>query len=150
MEIVPNEKDVSVEKNFFSQDIPPEERTAVFNSLFFHFKKNWKSSFGLMLILSIGIASLGLSENSSATIIGAMVIAPLGQPIVALGGAIALGWRKQSFRMLGIIVIGTIISIVLASLFGLIMTDVTPNQEILIRTSPDLRDLGIALFALSL
>ena len=147
MEIVPIEKDVLVEKNFFSQDIPPEERTAVFNSLFFHFKKNWKSSFGLMLILSIGIASLGLSENSSATIIGAMIIAPLGQPIVALGGAIALGWRKQSFRMLGIIVIGTIISIVLASLFGLIMTDVKPNQEILIRTSPDLRDLGIALFA---
>ena len=147
VEIDPNTKDTFVEKNFFSQDIPLGERTSVFNSLFFHYKENWKSSFGLMLILSIGITSLGLSEDSPATIIGAMIITPLGQPIVALGGAIALGWRKQSFRMLGIIVIGTIISIVLASLFGLIMTDVTPNQEILIRTSPDLRDLGIALFA---
>lgn len=100
-----------------------------------------------MLILSIGISSLGLSEDSTATIIGAMIIAPLGQPIVALGGAIALGWRMQSFRMLGIIIIGTISSIVLAFLVGLTLTDINPNEQILIRTSPDLRDLGIALFA---
>jgi len=147
LEIDPNAKDVFVENNFFSQDIPIGERTSVFNSLFFHYKKHWKSSFGLMLFLSIGIASLGLSEDSSATIIGAMIIAPLGQPIVALGGAIALGWRRQSLRMLGIIILGTISSIVLAYLFGLLLKDVTPNQQILIRTSPDLRDLGIALFA---
>jgi uncharacterized hydrophobic protein (TIGR00271 family) len=147
MEIDPNQKDIFIEKNFFSNNIPVEERTAVFNSLFFHYKENWKSSFGLMLILSIGIASLGLSENSTATIIGAMIIAPLGHPIVALGGAIALGWRKQSFRMLGIIIIGTFISIILAYLVGLTLTDVTANEQILIRTSPDLRDIGIAVFA---
>ena len=108
MQIDPNEKDLYIEKNFFSQDIPLEERTAVFNKLFFHYKKDWQSSFALMLILSVGIASLGLSEDSTATIIGAMIIAPLGQPIVALGGAIALGWRIQTFRMLGVIFIGAI------------------------------------------
>ena len=147
MQIDPNSKDVFIEKNFFTQDIPVEERTAVFNSLFFHYKKNWQLSFALMLILSVGIASLGLSEDSSATIIGAMIIAPLGQPIIAFGGAIALGWRIQSFRMLGIIILGTISSILMAYIIGFTLPYTTPVQQILIRTSPDLRDLGIALLA---
>lgn len=147
MQIDPNEKDIYIEKNFFSQDIPIEERTAVFNKLFFQKKNDWQISFALMLTLSVGISSLGLSENSTATIIGAMIIAPLGQPIVAFGGAIALGWKIQSVRMLGIIILGTISSILLAFIIGLSLPDLTPNQQILIRTSPDLRDLGIALLA---
>ena len=147
MEIEPNTNDIFVEKNFFSQDIPVQERKYVFNKLFFHYKKDWQSSFALMLFLSVGIASLGLSENSSATIIGAMIIAPLGQPIVALGGAIALGWRTQSFRMVGIIIIGTICSLIVAYIIGLTLPNLSPNEQILIRTAPDLRDLGIALLA---
>lgn len=147
MQIDPNEKDIYIENNFFSQDIPIEERNAVFNKLFFHYKKDWQISFALMLILSIGIGSLGLSENSSATIIGAMIVAPLGQPIVALGGAIALGWRIQSFRMLGVIILGMISSILIAYVISLTLPDITPNKEMLIRTSPDLRDIGIAILA---
>ena len=147
MKIDPNENDIFVEENFFSQDIPVKERKYVFNKLFFHYKKDWQSSFALMLFLSVGIASLGLSENSSATIIGAMIIAPLGQPIVALGGAIALGWRTQSFRMVGIIILGTVFSLLLSYIIGFTLPDLSPNEQILIRTAPDLRDLGIALFA---
>ena len=147
MEIESNTNDQFIEKNFYSQDIPVEERTYVFNKLFFHHKKDWQKSYALMVFLSVGIASLGLSENSTATIIGAMIIAPLGQPIVALGGAIALGWRKQSFRMLGIIFIATIVSLALAYIISLILPDLTPNEQILIRTAPDLRDLSIALMA---
>lgn len=142
-----DEKVIDIEKNFFSQDVPVEERTSAFNKLFFHYKKDWQSSFALMLFLSVGLASLGLSEDSSATIIGAMIIAPLGQPIVAFGGAIALGWRIQSFRMIGIIILGTLCSILMAYIIGLTLPDITPNQQILIRTSPDLRDLGIAVLA---
>lgn len=147
VQIDPNEKDIQIEKNFFSQDIPVDERASVFNKLFFHYKKDWQNSFSLMLFLSVGLASLGLSEDSSATIIGAMIIAPLGQPIVAFGGAIALGWRMQSFRMLGIIILGTVSSVFMAYSIGLTLPDITPNQQILIRTSPDLRDLGIAILA---
>ena len=147
MEIDPNANDIFVEKNFYSQDISVEERTNVFNKLFFHYKRDWQSSFALMLFLSVGIASLGLSENSTATIIGAMIIAPLGQPIVALGGAIALGWRIQTLRMIGIIIIGTICSVIVAYIIGLTLPNLSPNEQILIRTAPDLRDLGIAILA---
>lgn len=147
MHIDPNEKDIDIEKNFFSQVVPIEERAPVFNKLFFHYKKDWQISFSLMLFLSVGIASLGLSKDSSATIIGAMIIAPLGQSIVAFGGAIALGWRIQSFRMIGIIILGTVSSILMAYILGLALPDITPNQQMLVRTSPDLRDLGIAVLA---
>lgn len=134
MQTDPNEKDVFIEKNFFSQDIPIRDRASVFNSLFFHYKRNWQLSFALMLFLSVSIGSLGLSEDSSATIIGAMLIAPLGQPIIALGGAIALGWRIQSFRMLGIIILGTVSSILMAYMMGWTLPDMIPNQQMLIRT----------------
>ncbi len=147
MEIEPNANDQFIERNFYKQDIPIRERTYFFNRLFFHYKKDWQSSFALMLFLSVGIASLALSENSSATIIGAMIIAPLGQPIVAFGGAIALGWKIQSFRMLGIIILGAICSLIVAYIIGLTLPDLTPNEQILIRTAPDLRDLGIASLA---
>ncbi|SEG38187.1 uncharacterized hydrophobic domain-containing protein [Halpernia humi] len=147
MQTDPNEKDVYIEKNFFSQDIPVSDRTSVFNSLFFHYKKNWQVSFALMLFLSVSIGCLGLSEDSSATIIGAMIIAPLGQPIIAFGGAIALNWRIQSFRMLGIIILGTFGSLLISYIIGLTLPDMLPSQQMLIRTSPDFRDLGISVLA---
>lgn len=145
--IDPIQGDVLIEKNFFSVDIPVSERTKAFNRYFFHYKNDWQVSFALMLVLSTGIATLGLSLNSSATIIGAMIIAPLGQPILALGGAIALGWKIQSLRMLGITIVGVCCALVMSYIIGLTLPDLTPNQQILIRTSPDLRDLGIAIFA---
>jgi uncharacterized membrane protein len=74
------------------------------------------------------------------------MIIPLGQPIVALGGAIALGWTLQSFRMIGIIILGTIFSLGIAYLIGLTLPNLTPNEQ-MIRTAPDLRDLGIAILA---
>lgn len=147
MQVDPKEEDVVREKNFFSEDIPVSERTDAFNRFFFHYKHDWQASFALMLFLSVGIASLGLSLDSSATIIGAMIIAPLGQPILAMGGAIALGWKIQSFRMLGIAVAGICCSLAMSYAMGLTLPDITPSQQILIRTSPDLRDLGIAVFA---
>lgn len=147
MNIDPNDKDIYIEKNFFSQNIPPEGRAYVLDKLFFNFQGKWKISFWLMLALSTGIASLGLSEDSAAVVIGAMVIAPLGQPMIALGGSIALGWRREAFRMIGIIIVGTLTTIVIGFLFGMILTVATPTHEILLRTSPDLRDMGIALFA---
>ena len=87
------------ETGLFSLDSPYEERTATFDTLFFSLRKKWQLPFWLMLSLSAGIASLGLSANSAATVIGAMIVAPLGQSIVALGGSVALGWPRETARI---------------------------------------------------
>jgi uncharacterized hydrophobic protein (TIGR00271 family) len=147
LKVDPNAAGINIEKNFFSQDVPKEGRASVLNNLFFNFKEKWQISFWLMLLFAVGIATLGLSENSAATVIGAMIVAPLGQPIVALGGAIALGWRREGFRMLGLIFLGALTVIIVSYLFGILLETGNPNGQILARTSPDLRDLGIALFA---
>ena len=76
-----------------------------------------------------------------------MVIAPLGQPIIAFGGAVALGWGKEAMRMALIMFLGILTSIVVSYLFGMILKDASLTDQMLARTSPDLRDLGIALFA---
>ena len=147
MKINIEDKDVFIEKDFYSEEIPDKSRKAVFENLFFNFKRSNEISFWLMLLLSSGIATLGLSENSSATVIGAMIVAPLGQPIIALGGAISLGWSKEAFKMCWIILVGTLTVIALSYGLGLLLKKDNPTSEILSRTSPDLRDLGIALFA---
>jgi uncharacterized hydrophobic protein (TIGR00271 family) len=100
-----------------------------------------------MLLLSAGIAALGLSQNSAATVIGSMIIAPLGQPIVALGAALVMVWTRESLRLLTIIGIGALAVIVVGYLIGLLLPVATPNGQILARTTPDLRDLGVALLA---
>jgi uncharacterized membrane protein len=48
-----------------------------------------------MLSLSSRIATFGFLENYAATVIGAMIVASLGQPIIAIGGAFALCWKKE-------------------------------------------------------
>ncbi len=57
----------------------------IFNDLFFNLQRGWQLPSWLMLSLSVGTASLGLSEDSAPTVLGAMIVAPLGQPIFAMG-----------------------------------------------------------------
>jgi uncharacterized hydrophobic protein (TIGR00271 family) len=100
-----------------------------------------------MLSLSAGIGSLGLSEDSAATIIGAMIVAPLGQPIIALGASITLGWPREAIKMLVLIFLGALTVVAISFLLGSLLPHATPTRQILLRTAPDLRDLGIAVFA---
>lgn len=147
MKLIPKDNDIYIEKNFFKEEIPKESRESAMSDLFFNYKAHWKMSFWFMLILASGIATLGLSENAAATVIGAMIVAPLGQPIVAFGGTVALGWRNESVKMLGLLLLGAITVILVGFLFGLILNEANPNDQVLARTAPDIRDLGIAVFA---
>ncbi len=123
------------------------ERTEVMRRVFLNSNPHWRSGFLVMILLSGAIATLGLSQNSAATIIGSMIVAPLGGVIVALGGAIAVVWPREIAKMFVTVVIGAAIVVLVAYLMGLMLPTSTPNAEILARTSPDLRDLGVALLA---
>lgn len=131
----------------FDHKLAPEDRTATLRAVFLNSQPQWRSAFAVMLLLATGVASFGLSENSAATIIGAMIIAPLGQPIVALGAAASMAWVGQAGRMLGIIIIGAAAVVACGYVIGILMPDAPPNEQILARTSPDFRDLGVALLA---
>jgi uncharacterized hydrophobic protein (TIGR00271 family) len=101
--------------------------------------------FFVMISLSAIIAALGLLLNSPAVIIGAMLVAPLMSPIIAIALAIALG----NVRLLRDAAESTIKGIFLAVFIALLLASISPltavNDEILSRTAPNLLDLVVAL-----
>lgn len=100
-----------------------------------------------ILAFSIVIASVGLNVNSTAVIIGAMLISPLMGPIIGLG--LALGTNdvdllKQAFKNLLVMVL---ISLAASTLFFLLSPlNLTNPTELEARTSPTIYDVLIALF----
>lgn len=100
-----------------------------------------------ILAFSIVIASVGLNVNSTAVIIGAMLISPLMGPIIGMGlsmGTNDLPLLKDSFRNL-LVMVG--ISLAASSLFFMIspLSLVNPT-ELEARTSPTIYDVMIAFF----
>lgn len=99
----------------------------------------------IMVILSCAVATYGLLSNSTAVIIGAMLIAPLMNPI--LGGALALITGNNPLLKVTIKaeLIGAAIAIILSTLLTLLLPVSHLTPEILARTQPTLVDLIIAL-----
>ncbi|MBO3461575.1 DUF389 domain-containing protein [Aetokthonos hydrillicola Thurmond2011] len=102
----------------------------------------------LVLILgSCAIATLGLLSNSAAVIIGAMIIAPLMLPIRGLAfGALDGDVILVRFSITAISV-GTVLAIILAAVLGRLVGLAEFGNEVLVRSKPNLLDLGIALAA---
>lgn len=99
-----------------------------------------------ILICSIMIASIGLNANSTAVIIGAMLISPLMGPVVGVGFAVGTNEfiiLKDSLKNFGIMVV---VSLVTSWLYFTITPLNKADAEILARTSPTFLDVLVALF----
>lgn len=99
-----------------------------------------------VLIFAIFIACLGLNLNSTAVIIGAMLISPLMGPIIGMGLAVGradLELLKRSLTNYGV---STVISVLTAALYFKLTPLTEAQSELLARTSPTLYDVLIALF----
>ncbi|GAB4536475.1 MAG: hypothetical protein Kow0063_22040 [Anaerolineae bacterium] len=101
--------------------------------------------FFVLIILSSVIATLGLLQNSAAVIIGAMLVAPLMTPILAM----SLGVVQGDVRLLRLALESALKGIALAVSVALGMVLLTPNPqlspEMVARTHPTLLDLIVAL-----
>lgn len=98
-----------------------------------------------ILICAILIASLGLNMNSTAVIIGAMLISPLMGPIIGLGlglGITDFTLVKRSLKHFGF---ATIVSIITSTLYFMLSPLDAAQSEILTRTQPTTFDVFIAL-----
>jgi len=99
-----------------------------------------------ILIFAIFVASVGLNMNSTAVIIGAMLISPLMGPINGIGYSIAtynFPLLRESLRNFGYAV-G--ISLITSTLYFILTPISTAHSELLARTSPTIYDVLIALF----
>jgi uncharacterized hydrophobic protein (TIGR00271 family) len=99
-----------------------------------------------ILICSIFIASIGLNANSTAVVIGAMLISPLMGPILGLGFSLATNDIDLLNRSLKNFMVMVGLSVVTAFLFFWIFPLRDESSELLARVKPDIRDVLIAFF----
>lgn len=125
---------------FPEKDCEDEVVAQISDGVDFHGATLW------VLIFAIFIASLGLNVNSTAVIIGAMLISPLMGPIIGMGLAVGIADLKLFKRALTNYLITTVISVVTATIYFTISPITEAQSELLARTSPTLYDVLIALF----
>jgi uncharacterized hydrophobic protein (TIGR00271 family) len=135
-----------IEDNKFTpEDIPKFEA-----KLFFEGAKRRidLERFAVLLILSTIIAAFGVLGDSTATVIGAMIIAPLMTPIMATAAGLVMGDMERAGQSFLVVVGGVAGTIAVAWFIGTFHIGVisfTANSQITARVSPSLIDLIVAL-----
>ena len=99
----------------------------------------------LILMCSIFIASIGLNMNSTAVIIGAMLISPLMTPIVGLGFGLAIFDTRLIKQSLGVLFTQVLVSLLVSTLYFWISPLSYASSELIARTSPTIWDVLIAI-----
>ena len=132
-------------------NLTPERRQEVTGDLFPEGPalRSYLYRFAILQSLSVLIATFGLISNSTAVVIGAMLVAPLMTPVLAVAAAMVSGWPTRQGTFFVVVVAASAGSAFLAwATTELLVPDSTPiSAEILARTSPTLIDVGIALAA---
>jgi uncharacterized hydrophobic protein (TIGR00271 family) len=115
-------------------------------------ERSWRSPsasrFWVLLVLATIIATAGVMADSTATVIGAMIVAPLMTPILGIALAIVLGDRSALLRSIAYVAGGALVVIGIAFLIGQLGSDIdayAANSQVAGRISPRLIDLVGAL-----
>jgi len=106
----------------------------------------FKGATAWILICSIFVASAGLNYNSTAVVIGAMLISPLMGPILGIGMSIAINDIDTLKKSLINFAVMVVLSVLTAFLFFKFFPFKEDSSELLARTRPDIRDVLIAFF----
>ena len=133
-----------VVKGYFNA-LPDKESEAetisqISSGVRFHGSNLW------VLIFAIFIASLGLNLNSTAVIIGAMLISPLMGPIIGMGLSVGINDFELLKRSIKNYLVATVISVITATIYFVITPLNEAQSELLARTSPSLYDVLVAIF----
>lgn len=109
------------------------------------------TNFFVLLLLATVIATYGILSGSTATVIGAMIVAPLMIPIMATTAAVVMGSTQRALRAFGLTIVGILTVIAAAYLLSWVVPDITisftSNGEITSRINPGLYALFTALGA---
>ena len=103
--------------------------------------------FYLLLTTSALIAAFGLIANSTAVIIGAMLVSPLMTPIIGSSLGLVIGDGRLFANSLRSVVVGTVLAILFSSLLGFLPLALEATPEMLSRVRPTLLDLFVAVLA---
>ena len=131
----------------------PQERAQILDGYFHEGRRRvpYLQQFFVLMALSATIAGFGLTNDSAAVVIGAMLVAPLMTPILAIAASIVQGWPRRTAESLAIVGAGALAAIAVGVLIAWIApslrTGLPLPGEILARTTPNMVDLAIAIAA---
>ncbi len=106
------------------------------------------SRFWVLLMLAATIATAGILTDSTATVIGAMIVAPLGTPIMGMGLAVVIGDARRLTGAAVLVLSGAVAVVLLAAFLAWVLPELQPlasNGQVLSRTSPGVIDLLAAV-----
>lgn len=98
-----------------------------------------------VLIMAIIICSVGLNMNSTAVVIGAMLLSPLMGPIIALWVGLARYDLEMVTKSMRNLLLAAVVSVIIATCYFTISPLTSPTSEIIARTSPTIWDVIIAV-----
>lgn len=135
------------QRAWWHRHLEPSDRRRVMADLAVSRVDHWVWRFVTMLTLSVVVAVMGLALDSAAVVIGAMLLAPLMQPVLATGASLSMALFGKSIVSLIRVALASAWSIAIAYLLAWILPDDTLTSEVLARTQPDIKDLVVALAA---
>ncbi len=134
-------------RRWWHRHLNSEERQRVMAELAIKRQDHWGYRFTVMITLSVIVAVMGLSADSAAVVIGAMLLAPLMQPVLGAAACIAMALFRKSLRSLAVVVLATLWAILLSYVLAALFVNGELPNEVTSRTAPDIRDLVVALAA---
>jgi uncharacterized hydrophobic protein (TIGR00271 family) len=135
-----------------ARDVGDPRRDEIGEGLFFEQPSRVAKlvSWWVMLLLSVAIATFGVMQDSTAVVIGAMLIAPLMTPILGSAAAIVNAWPARLRESMILVFLGVSAAVGLAFVIGQWLPTIVPlatNSQVTSRISPNLVDMLIALAA---
>jgi uncharacterized hydrophobic protein (TIGR00271 family) len=148
---VPRERDLGIQgrrpRQWWHRHLESSERHRVMAELAIKRQDHWAFRFSVMTTLSVVVAVMGLSANSAAVVIGAMLLAPLMQPVLATAASIAMALFRKALRAFAVVVLISVWAIALSYVLAIFFVNGELPSEVTSRTAPDIRDLVVALAA---
>lgn len=133
-------------------DVGPGRRDELADGLYFEEPQRLSKliAWVILLVLSVAIATFAIIQDSTAVVIGAMLIAPLMVPILGLAGALVNGWSRRAVQsallLTGGVALSVLLSYSLAAWTPAVIAFDT-NSQIVSRVTPTLPDMLIAIAA---
>lgn len=133
------------------KSMPLQLRHQVTEAIFDGFGDHQRAlEYTALMSFATAIATFGVKADSTAVVIGAMLIAPLMSPIMALSASILMGWPRRAFVSLRRVGLGVAIGVGGSFVLSLVSPEfgtITSNSQVLSRTAPTILDLMVALAA---
>ena len=129
-----------------------DDRRTLYSNIFFEGDQGPRrlSRYLILMGFATTIAAFGVMADSTAVVIGAMLIAPLMTPLMGMSLSMAMGWPRRVMMSALVALAGITLAVGLSIVFGWMIgfeISTTVNSQVASRIQPSLVDLAIAVAA---